>query len=83
MIGHLMGAAGSVETIAALRSLVTGTVPPTVGLEEPGEELDLDYVPANAREGLNLNYVQKKQLRYRRHECVCDTWESNVSLFLS
>lgn len=44
-VGHLIGAAGAVEAIATLCTLDTGIVPPTLGLEEPEEGLDLDYVP--------------------------------------
>jgi 3-oxoacyl-[acyl-carrier-protein] synthase II len=47
--GHLLGAAGAVEAIAALRALRTRTVPPTLGLEEPEEGLDLNYVPLHAQ----------------------------------
>jgi 3-oxoacyl-[acyl-carrier-protein] synthase II len=49
-IGHLLGAAGAVEAIATLLALQERIVPPTLGLEEPDEDLDLDYVPGEARE---------------------------------
>ena len=49
VIGHTMGAAGAIETISALEALRRGSVPPTVGLEEADPELDLDYVPGEAR----------------------------------
>lgn len=45
-IGHLMGGAGTVEAIAVLHALREGVAPPTLGLDEPDEELDLNYVPA-------------------------------------
>jgi len=48
-IGHLVGAAGAVEAIATLYALQTGTVPPTIGLEEPEEGLDLNFVPGEAQ----------------------------------
>lgn len=48
VVGHSIGAAGAVEAIATLMALRTGTVPPTVGLEEPDEGLDLNYVPGTA-----------------------------------
>lgn len=44
-IGHLIGAAGAVETISAILALRRGQAPPTLGLEEPDEGLDLWYVP--------------------------------------
>jgi 3-oxoacyl-[acyl-carrier-protein] synthase II len=49
-IGHLLGAAGAVEAIATVQALNARVVPPTLGLETPGEGLDLDYVPGQARE---------------------------------
>ncbi|HST39388.1 MAG TPA: beta-ketoacyl-ACP synthase II [Conexibacter sp.] len=48
-IGHLLGAAGAVEAIVTLLALNAKTIPPTLGLREPGEGLDLDYVPGAAR----------------------------------
>jgi 3-oxoacyl-[acyl-carrier-protein] synthase II len=48
-IGHLLGAAGAVEAIATIATLRGGVVAPTLGLEEPDDGLDLDYVPGLAR----------------------------------
>ncbi|HEU4703434.1 MAG TPA: beta-ketoacyl-ACP synthase II [Conexibacter sp.] len=48
-IGHLLGAAGAVEAIATLLALRERTLPPTLGLEQPDPELDLDFVPLSAR----------------------------------
>jgi 3-oxoacyl-[acyl-carrier-protein] synthase II len=48
-IGHLLGAAGAVETVATVQTLMTGVIPPTLGYEVPDPELDLDYVPGEAR----------------------------------
>ena len=50
MIGHLLGAAGSVEAIFTIRALTDQVVPPTINLDEPGEGCDLDYVPNEARQ---------------------------------
>jgi 3-oxoacyl-[acyl-carrier-protein] synthase II len=49
VVGHSIGAAGGVEAIATLLSLRNGVAPPTIGLEEPEEGLDLDYVPGEAK----------------------------------
>jgi 3-oxoacyl-[acyl-carrier-protein] synthase II len=49
-IGHLLGGAGGVETVACVQSLVTGVVTPTLNFEHPGEGCDLDYVPGSARQ---------------------------------
>jgi 3-oxoacyl-[acyl-carrier-protein] synthase II len=48
-IGHLLGAAGAVEAIATIETLETRIIPPTLGYEVPDPELDLDYVPGEAR----------------------------------
>ena len=50
MIGHLLGAAGSVEAIFTLKSLHEQVIAPTINLDNPGEGCDLDYVPNQARE---------------------------------
>jgi 3-oxoacyl-[acyl-carrier-protein] synthase II len=49
MTGHLLGAAGGVETIATVLSLHHGLLPPTINYETPDPECDLDYVPNQAR----------------------------------
>jgi 3-oxoacyl-[acyl-carrier-protein] synthase II len=48
-IGHLLGAAGAVEAVATVSTLQTRLIPPTLGYEVPDPELDLDYVPGEAR----------------------------------
>ena len=50
MIGHCMGGSGALEGIACVRSLEDGFVHPTINLETPDPECDLDYVPAQARQ---------------------------------
>ena len=49
MTGHMLGAAGAAEIIASALALKEGVVPPTVGLENPDPQCDLDYVPGKAR----------------------------------
>ncbi len=48
MIGHLLGAAGAVEAVATVKTIETGIIPPTINLENPDPECDLDYVPNKA-----------------------------------
>jgi 3-oxoacyl-[acyl-carrier-protein] synthase II len=48
-IGHLLGAAGAVEAVATIETLRTRVIAPTLGYEVPDPELDLDYVPGEAR----------------------------------
>jgi 3-oxoacyl-[acyl-carrier-protein] synthase II len=50
MTGHLLGAAGAVETVVCLQAIQTGVIPPTINLDNPGDECDLDFVPKVARE---------------------------------
>ena len=50
MMGHLLGASGSVEAIITAKAVQTGVMPPTANLDNPGEGCDLDYIPHTARE---------------------------------
>jgi 3-oxoacyl-[acyl-carrier-protein] synthase II len=56
MTGHALGAAGAIESVFSLMALHEGKVPPTINLENPSPDCDLDYVPNTARER-NLNFV--------------------------
>ena len=56
MTGHLLGAAGAVEAIFTIQSLVNNIIPPTINLDDPGEGCDLDYVPNVARD-TKLDYA--------------------------
>ena len=49
MTGHLLGGAGGLEGVLTVLSLYEGVIPPTINLEEPDPECDLDYVPNQAR----------------------------------
>ena len=49
MIGHLLGAAGGVEAVISILALERGVLPPTINLENPDPECDLDYIPHAAR----------------------------------
>jgi 3-oxoacyl-[acyl-carrier-protein] synthase II len=63
MIGHLIGAAGSVELIGALVALEEGIIPPTINYEVPDPECDLDYVPNEARK-LDVNLILKNSFGF-------------------
>jgi 3-oxoacyl-[acyl-carrier-protein] synthase II len=52
MVGHLLGAAGAVSGLAAIGAIREGVIPPTINLENPDPECDLDYVP-------NVKRIQK------------------------
>ena len=55
MLGHALGAAGGIEAVATALTVNTGIMPPTINLEEPDPECDLDYVP---------NTAQKSDIKY-------------------
>ncbi|WCT57864.1 beta-ketoacyl-ACP synthase II [Paenibacillus kyungheensis] len=49
MLGHMLGAAGGAEAIALVQMLREGIIPPTINLQQPDDDCDLDYVPDVAR----------------------------------
>ena len=54
--GHLLGAAGAIEAVFGVMSIVDQVAPPTINLENPDPECDLDYVPGDARQ-MEINSV--------------------------
>jgi beta-ketoacyl-acyl-carrier-protein synthase II len=59
MIGHTMGAAGAIETIVTVMTLLEGIIHPTINLNNPDPECDLDYVPLQARHTDDLHVALK------------------------
>jgi 3-oxoacyl-[acyl-carrier-protein] synthase II len=57
MTGHLLGAAGGLESAIAAKVVETGTIPPTINYETPDPECDLDYVPNKARQATVENVM--------------------------
>jgi 3-oxoacyl-[acyl-carrier-protein] synthase II len=51
MIGHCLGAAGAIEAVATVLTIINSYIPPTINLHDPDPECDLDYVPLQARFG--------------------------------
>ncbi len=49
MTGHLLGAAGGIESVICVKTIQNGRIPPTINLVEPDPDCDLDYVPNTAR----------------------------------
>lgn len=56
MTGHLLGAAGGVEAVISVLSIYNGIIPPTINLDKPDPECDLDYVPYKSRK-ITVNYA--------------------------
>lgn len=56
MHGHPLGAGGGIEAVACIKAIQEGWVPPTIGLDEPDPECDLDYIP-NVGRDLKVEYV--------------------------
>lgn len=69
MTGHLLGAAGAVETIICAKALQDGFIPPTIGYKTKDEELDLDYVPNKGRKQ-DLEYAMTNSLGFGGHNAT-------------
>jgi len=72
MTAHMLGAAGAIEAIACIKAMQDSFIPPTIGLENPDPECDLDYVPQQGRKK-NLEYTLSNSFGFGGH---------NVSLLL-
>ncbi len=70
MLGHMLGAAGAVAAVAMVRSLQEGVVPPTINLEHPDPECDLDYVPGRARRVAGLRVGLCNSFGFGGHNSV-------------
>ncbi|ENN1997448.1 beta-ketoacyl-ACP synthase II, partial [Serratia marcescens] len=57
MTGHLLGAAGAIESIFTVLALRDQAVPPTINLDNPDEGCDLDFVPHEARQVSNMEFT--------------------------
>lgn len=70
MTGHMLGGTGAVEAVASILALDKGIIPPTVGLDAPDPDCDLDYVPLKAREA-QLKYAMSTSLGFGGHNaCI-------------
>lgn len=69
MIGHLLGAAGGVEFVVCVKSIVDGFIHQTVGTKEPGEELDLDYC-IGAPVEQDVKYAMSNSLGFGGHNAT-------------
>jgi len=64
MHGHLLGAAGAVEFVAAVLAMMNGAVPPTAHLRVPDPDCDLDYVPNSGRTGVDIRTVMSNSFAF-------------------
>ena len=64
MHGHLLGAAGALEFVAALEAMRRGVIPPTMNLAIPDPECDLDYVPGEARRAQAMGAVMSSSFAF-------------------
>jgi 3-oxoacyl-[acyl-carrier-protein] synthase II len=64
MHGHLLGAAGALEFVASVLALERRVIPPTMNLDLPDPECDLDYVPGAARPGVDLAAVMSNSFAF-------------------
>jgi len=69
MTGHLLGAAGGIEAIASILSLKEGFLPPTIHLETPDPECDLNYIP-NQMIKKEINYAMSNTFGFGGHNGV-------------
>lgn len=69
-MGHLLGASGAVEIIAAAKTIETSTIPPTANLDNVAEECNpkIDYVPHQARQA-DVNYALSNSFGFGGHNC--------------
>jgi 3-oxoacyl-[acyl-carrier-protein] synthase II len=76
MTGHLLGAAGAIESIICIKSMVDSYVHPTIGYRVKDEECDLDYVPNTGRNA-NINYALSNSLGFGGHNAslLFKKWE--------
>ena len=69
--GHMLGAAGAVETVVCVKAIQTDTVPPTINDEFPDPECDLDYAPKMARP-MKVNVIVNNSFGFGGHNA--STW---------
>lgn len=66
MTGHTLGAAGAIEAVISIQSILNGIIPPTINLHHPDPECDLDYVPNEARHA-TVNVAMSNSMGFGGH----------------
>jgi 3-oxoacyl-[acyl-carrier-protein] synthase II len=64
MHAHTMGAAGAIELVVSLLAIKHQAIPPTINLDQPDPECDLDYVPKLGRKGMKVNTVMSNSFAF-------------------
>ena len=67
MTGHLLGATGALEAAVSIMSITDSTIPPTINLDNPDPECDLDYVPHKARTGVPVRVAMSNSFGFGGH----------------
>ena len=68
-LGHMLGAAGAVESVICVKAIQDDIVPPTINLENPDPECDLDYAPGKARE-MQVNAILNNSFGFGGHNAT-------------
>jgi 3-oxoacyl-[acyl-carrier-protein] synthase II len=77
MIGHALGASGAIESVACLKAIETGILPPTINYETKDPVCDLDYVPNESRKVERVDYVLKNSFGFGGQN-ACLVWKRFV-----
>jgi 3-oxoacyl-[acyl-carrier-protein] synthase II len=67
MTGHLLGAAGAIEAAVCCLAIEHSTVPPTINLDNPDPDCDLDYCPHVARKNYPINVALSNSFGFGGH----------------
>lgn len=69
MHGHALGGTGGIESILSIQTILNGTIPPTINLETPDPDCDLDYTP-NIAKNKNVDVAMSTSLGFGGHNAV-------------
>jgi 3-oxoacyl-[acyl-carrier-protein] synthase II len=70
MTGHLLGAAGAIEAAVAIMAIETSIIPPTINMEDPDPDCDLNYVPNVAIRDTKVDVVMSNSFGFGGHNAA-------------